>query len=160
MLHDVSEHTHTSGKIPQQRPPYASADSFASLSSLSSVIIKRDNPALNTKSLTHSPQSTISPAQIANLQAHASKIRSSAEIRRYIHNIVTFLRLHRGVAGGVSALAARNLPILARYVIHMLPIARSLMKMYLAYFQFSTRSTTYRRAWLLLLHARSSHTGS
>jgi len=117
MLHDVSEHTHIPTQARQPRPPFSTADSFASLSSLSSVIIKRDTATAFDNGMIPSYESAISPAMIANLQAHSNKIRSSAEIRRYVHNIVSFLRLHRGVAGGVSALAARNLPILARYVV-------------------------------------------
>jgi len=115
MLHDVSENTIVSTQARQQRPPFYTAASSTSFSSLSSVIVKRDNHA----NLSNSPNIfvTITHDMVSNLQAHAVKVRSSAEVRRYIHDIVTFLRMHRGVAGGVSALAARNLPILARYVV-------------------------------------------
>lgn len=115
MLHDVSENTIMSAQTRQQRPPFYTAASSASFSSLSSVIVKRDDHA----NLSNSPNTVvpITHDMINDLQAHAEKVRSSAEVRRYVHDIVTFLRMHRGVAGGVSALAARNLPILARYVV-------------------------------------------
>jgi MoxR-like ATPase len=38
-----------------------------------------------------------------------ARVRLDAEMRSYIHNIAIFLRTHRCVAGGVSALATRHL---------------------------------------------------
>ena len=46
-----------------------------------------------------------------------SAVRMSAEIRAYMHNVIVFLRLHRAVGSGVSALASRHLDALARYVV-------------------------------------------
>lgn len=53
-------------------------------------------------------------ARIHELQREASLVRTSAEIRRYTHDIVTFLRMNRAVAGGVSAIASRQLVLLTR----------------------------------------------
>jgi hypothetical protein len=39
----------------------------------------------------------------------ASKVRLSADVRGYLHDVVIFLRMHRAVAGGVSAMATRHL---------------------------------------------------
>jgi hypothetical protein len=38
-----------------------------------------------------------------------STVKLSPEIRAYLHDIVVFLRLHRAVQGGISALATRHL---------------------------------------------------
>lgn len=40
----------------------------------------------------------------------------SAEVRRYLQDIVVFLRLERGVAGGVSPYATSQFELLAKYV--------------------------------------------
>lgn len=40
----------------------------------------------------------------------------SSEVRAYLHNIVVFMRLHRAVAGGISAMATRHFNTLAQYV--------------------------------------------
>lgn len=56
----------------------------------------------------------VTPAVLTDLKASAAKVRTTAEVRRYIHNIVTFLRLHRAVVGGVSAVGTRQLGVLTR----------------------------------------------
>jgi hypothetical protein len=38
----------------------------------------------------------------------------SPDVRAYVHDVVVFLRLHRAVAGGVTALATRHLHMLLR----------------------------------------------
>lgn len=45
-----------------------------------------------------------------------SKVKISSDVRAYLHNIVVFMRLHRAVAGGISALATRHFNTLAQYV--------------------------------------------
>lgn len=45
-------------------------------------------------------------------------MRTSAEMQRYTHDIVTFLRLNRACGGGVSAMATRQLGLLSRFVCH------------------------------------------
>jgi hypothetical protein len=44
----------------------------------------------------------------------ASKVRLSPDVRGYLHDLVVFLRMHRAVAGGVSALATRHFHALIR----------------------------------------------
>ena len=51
---------------------------------------------------------------ILALRAIANITVTTAEIRRYTHNIPTFLRLHRFVSGGVSALSTRGLGHLSK----------------------------------------------
>jgi hypothetical protein len=43
-------------------------------------------------------------------------VKISSEVRAYLHNIVIFMRLHRAVAGGISAMATRHFNTLAQYV--------------------------------------------
>lgn len=40
----------------------------------------------------------------------------SPEVRRYLQDIVVFLRLERGVAGGVSPFATSQFEVLTRFV--------------------------------------------
>lgn len=40
-------------------------------------------------------------------------VKISSEVRAYLHNIAVFMRLHRAVAGGISALATRHFNTLA-----------------------------------------------
>jgi hypothetical protein len=40
--------------------------------------------------------------------------RITPEVRAYLHNIVVFMRLHRAVAGGISAIATRHFSTLVR----------------------------------------------
>lgn len=53
------------------------------------------------------------PEDIEHLTKLTEKVKMSPEIRGYLHNIVVFMRLHRAVAGGISALATRHLSTLA-----------------------------------------------
>lgn len=62
------------------------------------------------------PPDPLTPYDITTLRKKTALVRSSAELRRYTHDIVTFLRLNRAVAGGVSAVASRQLSLLSRYV--------------------------------------------
>jgi hypothetical protein len=48
------------------------------------------------------------------LVALTSAVRISPEIRAYLQNIVVFLRLHRAVAGGISATSTRHFDALVR----------------------------------------------
>jgi len=110
ILHDVASIDMPAN---QRRPGLEPTLSSASLASFSSVIVNRPMGTIPSE---RQPayRSRISYDTIITLQALASKIHSTPEIRRYIHNIVTFLRLHRGVAGGVSALSSRHLVLLAQ----------------------------------------------
>lgn len=40
----------------------------------------------------------------------------SIEVKRYLQNIVSFLRVHRAVGGGINAMATRHFDKLAKYV--------------------------------------------
>jgi MoxR-like ATPase len=42
------------------------------------------------------------------------KVVLSTEIRRYIHDVLTFLRVHRAVASGVSPRASKHFELLVR----------------------------------------------
>lgn len=110
ILHDVASQDFPTNP---QRPGLEPTLSSASLASFSSVIVNRPigTIARDTRPL-YRP--VIRHDTIITLQALAAKIHSTPEIRRYTHNIVTFLRLHRGVAGGVSALSSRHLVLLAQ----------------------------------------------
>lgn len=46
----------------------------------------------------------------------SGKVRISAEIKSYIQNIATFLRMHRAVSGGISPRASQHFDILVKYV--------------------------------------------
>lgn len=45
---------------------------------------------------------------LAQLTKLTASVRISSEVRAYLHNIVVFMRLHRAVAGGISAMATRH----------------------------------------------------
>lgn len=50
---------------------------------------------------------------LAQLTKLTASVRISSEVRAYLHNIVVFMRLHRAVAGGISAMATRHFNTLA-----------------------------------------------
>ncbi|KAF2238994.1 hypothetical protein EV356DRAFT_528878 [Viridothelium virens] len=58
---------------------------------------------------------SFSQDELDELQSLAASVRVTAEVRGYLHNVLTFLRAHRAVAGGVSATATRHLNVLVRY---------------------------------------------
>lgn len=43
-------------------------------------------------------------------------VRISSEVFAYMQNLIAFLRLHRAVSGGISALATRHFELLTRSV--------------------------------------------
>jgi MoxR-like ATPase len=51
---------------------------------------------------------TITKSDIDLLIAQIATVRLDSEVRSYIHNIAIFLRMHRAVAGGISALSTRH----------------------------------------------------
>ncbi|XP_014556265.1 hypothetical protein COCVIDRAFT_100376 [Bipolaris victoriae FI3] len=60
------------------------------------------------------PQSALFTSEdLANLAKLTAGVKISSEVRAYLYNIVVFMRLHRAVAGGVSALATRHFSMLA-----------------------------------------------
>lgn len=56
----------------------------------------------------------LSPDEVHALSKASNDVTITAEITAYMHNIITFLRLHRAVAGGVSPKATRMLKILVQ----------------------------------------------
>lgn len=50
---------------------------------------------------------------LATFSSRMEEVKISSEVRAYLHNIVVFMRLHRAVAGGISALATRHFNTLA-----------------------------------------------
>ncbi|KAI9740268.1 MAG: hypothetical protein M1834_004846 [Cirrosporium novae-zelandiae] len=56
----------------------------------------------------------ISEMDIISVVKLSEKIIVSAEVKRYLHNIAIFLRLHRAVEGGVSARSTEHFDLLAR----------------------------------------------
>jgi hypothetical protein len=48
------------------------------------------------------------------LSKRVADVKISSEVRAYLHNIIVFMRLHRAVAGGISAMATRHFSILAQ----------------------------------------------
>ena len=52
--------------------------------------------------------------EIQILTELSSAVTITAEVKRYLHNIATFLRLHRAVAGGISAQASKHFDLLVR----------------------------------------------
>lgn len=51
----------------------------------------------------------ITKSDIDLLIAQTAAVRVDSEVRSYLHNIAIFLRTHRAVAGGISALSTRHL---------------------------------------------------
>lgn len=102
------------------RPTSSSSDSSAA--SFASVVIRKQAP---TPSLQPSPFPFYAPAPapttviphavVARARAFAAEVSISTEIRRYMLDIVLFLRMHRAVAtGSVSALATLQFEALVR----------------------------------------------
>lgn len=58
----------------------------------------------------------ISVGEVERLRASISEVKTSAEVSAYMYNIIIHMRLHRYVAGGVSALATRHF----RAIVHAL----------------------------------------
>jgi len=50
---------------------------------------------------------------VAHLAKLTAEAKMSPEVRGFLHNIVVFMRLHRAVAGGISAMATRHFNLLA-----------------------------------------------
>jgi len=46
----------------------------------------------------------------------ADEVSVSIEVKQYQQNIISFLRLHRAVAGGISAVATQHFDKLTKYV--------------------------------------------
>ncbi|KAF2156430.1 hypothetical protein K461DRAFT_95869 [Myriangium duriaei CBS 260.36] len=56
----------------------------------------------------------LGPEVISHLRQALSRITMTAEVSAYLQNVVVAMRLHRYVAGGISALATRHLRMIAK----------------------------------------------
>ncbi|KAF2706010.1 hypothetical protein K504DRAFT_387494 [Pleomassaria siparia CBS 279.74] len=56
---------------------------------------------------------TFSQEEITKLTVLTADVKISSEVRAYLHNIIVFMRLHRAVAGGISAMATRHFNLLS-----------------------------------------------
>lgn len=61
----------------------------------------------------NSPAITFTSDELAQLTKLTGEVRMSSEVRAYLHNIVIFMRLHRAVDGGISAMATRHFDALS-----------------------------------------------
>ncbi|KAF2225705.1 hypothetical protein BDZ85DRAFT_70115 [Elsinoe ampelina] len=57
---------------------------------------------------------TLSPDNLVAIRSASTKVTMTAEVSAYLQNMVVAMRLHRYVAGGISALATRHLRMVAR----------------------------------------------
>jgi hypothetical protein len=78
--------------------------------STSSVI--RSSPYSFAKTKNTAP--LFSLEDIDRLAKLSAEVKITSEVRAYIHNIVVFMRLHRAVEGGVSAMATRHFTTLCQ----------------------------------------------
>ncbi|KAF2111593.1 hypothetical protein BDV96DRAFT_499368 [Lophiotrema nucula] len=54
------------------------------------------------------PAISFSLEEITKLTTLTAEVKISSEVRAYLHNITVFMRLHRAVGGGISAMATRH----------------------------------------------------
>lgn len=101
--HQVDDGLPNLGEIQENRPI---SDDGASMSS-----VVHTSPF---KAVKQKPQMALFlPEDVAKLTEMTSEVKISSEVRAYLHNIVVFMRLHRAVAGGISAMATRHFNTLA-----------------------------------------------
>jgi hypothetical protein len=84
-------------------------DLYDDSNSVSSVVIR--TPKLDPEDF---PEPRITAADIEHLTQLANQAEISVEVKQYQTNIVSFLRLHRAVAGGISAAATSHFDKLSR----------------------------------------------
>ena len=85
-------------------------DTYSDSDSLSSVVKK--SPGVEPEEV----QPRIPASDIDTLAHQSSIATASVEVRRYQHNIISFLRLHRAVGGGISAMGTKYFEKLMRCV--------------------------------------------
>jgi len=76
--------------------------------STSSVVHKSSYTAFSNRQAV-----LFTPEDVAHLAKLTAEAKMSPEVRGFLHNIVVFMRLHRAVAGGISAMATRHFNLLA-----------------------------------------------
>lgn len=93
-------------------------DDDASIASTASVVKRRSRAS---GSLFRSPASfsppkppTFAPSDISNLRQLALRVSVDIDVTRYQMNIISFLRMHRAVGGGISPQATRHFEVLMK----------------------------------------------
>ncbi|KAJ4389619.1 hypothetical protein N0V93_007090 [Gnomoniopsis smithogilvyi] len=97
-------------------------DDDASIASTASVVKRRSRAS---GSLLRSPTSlstsdfppkppTFTPSDVSNLRQLALRVSVDIDVTRYQMNIVSFLRMHRAVGGGISPQATRHFEVLMK----------------------------------------------
>ncbi|KAF8425116.1 hypothetical protein EV426DRAFT_596394 [Tirmania nivea] len=82
--------------------------------SASSVIIRKPRSRLPSFMGSSGQKLLFSNQELDNLSALADDAHVSTEIKRYMMDIVVFLRMHRAVAGGISAKATKDFEYLVK----------------------------------------------
>lgn len=89
----------------------------ASVDSLSSVIVRKPStPTVASPGGASSTSSTVLVTEddLIELSRRAKLVFFHVEVKRFMADIVTFLRLHRAVAGGVTSAATKHFELLVR----------------------------------------------
>ncbi|KAF7916851.1 hypothetical protein BELL_0620g00030 [Botrytis elliptica] len=96
-------------------------DMFTDDTSSTLSVVKR-SPTIQTE---ESLWARISPMDIENLAQQSKNTTVSVEVKQYQQNIASFLRIHRAVATGISAVASKHFDKLVRCLapLHGLPYA-------------------------------------
>ncbi|KAI4132649.1 MAG: hypothetical protein LQ338_000589 [Usnochroma carphineum] len=95
-------------------------DGFANLEAASELIADDGSSSSSVvrKPVFHRPKDsverTFSEADIQNLVQQAKDVTVTAEVKQYLQNIVTFLRLHRAVDGGITPRATKYFDTLVK----------------------------------------------
>ncbi|CAI6341303.1 unnamed protein product [Periconia digitata] len=84
---------------------------FVSEDDASSSSVVRSPPVVYQK---QKKNILFSTEDLHELSSLINDVKISSEVRAYLHNIIVFMRLHRAVRGGISAMATRHFNTLAR----------------------------------------------
>lgn len=99
-----------------------SGDDDASIASTASVVKRRSRASgslfrsptsFSTATISSKPP-TFTPADITKLRQLALRVSVDIDVTRYQMNIVSFLRMHRAVGGGISPQATRHFEVLMK----------------------------------------------
>ncbi|OCL06391.1 hypothetical protein AOQ84DRAFT_297062 [Glonium stellatum] len=106
----ISHRHHPDDGLPNLEESHNQAQISDDEASISSVI-RTSTPAMH---VSKAPAPIFRREDIETLITLTAAVRMSPEVRAYLHNIVVFMRLHRAVAGGISAIATRHFSTLVR----------------------------------------------
>lgn len=142
--HGVDDSSHARAEKPSGTNPYHDSDTASTRSSSSVVVVKphslrlpsfgalsrqtattstttRDGklPAAAATQQQHPPadpveEPVIAEADISHLAQLSQQVRVDVDVARYQMNVVSFLRMHRAVGGGVGPTATKHLELLSR----------------------------------------------